>query len=268
VSLTLTQRWNRGRDSYRPAGEPIRTLEYEVAAVDEASAKAFVCTHHYSRAYPAARFRFGLFCRGELVGVAVGSQPMTDAVLTNVFAIPVLELTELGRFVLLDAVPANGETFFLGRCWELLRREGLAGVVSFSDPMPRRRLDGTLGVPGHVGLIYQAHNATFLGRATARTLRVLPDATVLSDRTLQKIRCGDRGWRYAVDQLVRHGAPDVYELRRWLPAALERTTRRLRHHGNYRYAWALTRSARRLLPRGLSYPKRIDPEQLPMPSVA
>ncbi len=36
--------------------------------------------------------------------------------------------TELGRFVLLDSVPANGESFFLGQCFTLLRREGLAGV--------------------------------------------------------------------------------------------------------------------------------------------
>ena len=55
------QRWREGRDSYRPAGETIRAAEYDVAPLEESPAKAFVIGQHYSRSYPAARFRFGLF---------------------------------------------------------------------------------------------------------------------------------------------------------------------------------------------------------------
>lgn len=69
---SVTQRWRDQRGSYRPAGEVIRPAEFEVAAIaDDATAKAFVTRHHYSRRYPAARFRFGLYRRSELVGVAV-----------------------------------------------------------------------------------------------------------------------------------------------------------------------------------------------------
>ncbi len=69
---------------------------------------------------------------------------------------------ELGRFVLLDSVPANGE--ILARAFECLRRKGLAGVVSFSDPVPRTKMDGTIIHRGHFGICYQATSATFLGR--------------------------------------------------------------------------------------------------------
>jgi hypothetical protein len=259
---TGNQRWRDRRDSYRPAGETIKPTEYEVAPIaDDGTAKAFVLGHHYSGSYPAARYRFGLYRRGErgeLVGVAVFSHPCSDRVLTNVFPGEALESAELGRFVLLDSVPGNGETWFLARCFEGLRREGLIGIVSFSDPVPRATSDGAVVFPGHIGTIYQAHNAIYLGRATPRTLRLLPDGTVLSDRAVQKIRAKERGWRYAVELLERHGAdaPDD-DLAGWLNLWSGRLTRRVRHPGNHKFAWSLHPTARRQLALSLPYPKKV-----------
>lgn len=206
--VDFSQRWRARRESYRPAGEVIATQDYNVALMPhDAEAKDFVVAHHYSGTYPAARWRAGLYRRGALVGVAVFSHPCSDAVLTSVFAGEATDSVELGRFVLLDEVPANGETWFLGRAFQLLRREGLRGVVSFADPLPRRAADGTVTTPGHVGTIYQAFNGVYLGRATPRTLHLLPDGSTFSDRAASKVRRGERGWRYAVAQLVAAGAP-------------------------------------------------------------
>lgn len=261
------QRWREGRDAYRRPDEPIRTLDYEVALIeDDTTARAFVEQHHYSRSYPAARVRVGLYRGPALVGVAVFSQPMNNAVITGLApGLSHRDGMELGRFVLLDDVPGNGETWFLARCFDLLRRRGdVAAVVSFSDPTPRAAADGRLVFPGHIGTIYQAHNAAYLGRSTARTLRLLPDGTVFSDRAAQKIRARERGWVYAVEQLVAHGAPaprDGEDLGAWLRAALARVTRTMRHPGNHRYAWALDRRLRRTFPRPnpTDYPKKGAP---------
>lgn len=252
------QRWLFRRDSYRPAGETIRPSEYDVEPLPELRAKDFVVTHHYSQTYPAARFRFGLYRRGELAGVAVFSHPCNERVL-SIFPGPARASVELGRFVLLDAVPGNGETWFLARCFEQLRAAGLTGVVSFSDPVPRSTLDGRTVFAGHLGTIYQAHNARYLGRGKARTLRLLPDGRVYSDRAISKVRALDRGWRYAAAQLEEAGAEplsgDPAEwLRRWLP----RLTRQLRHPGNHRYAWILQPKLRRALPAGRQYPKQLE----------
>jgi hypothetical protein len=230
--------------------------DYEAAPLDETAAKAFVLGHHYSGSYPAARFRFGLYRRGQLAGVAVFSHPCRDDVLTNVFPGEALESVDLGRFVLLDEVPGNGETWFLARCFEGLRREELRGVVSFSDPVPRANAEGVVVFPGHIGTIYQAHNGVYLGRSTPRTLRLLPSGHVFSARAQQKIRGRERGWEYAVAQLVRAGAPEPGDdLARWLKGALQAVTRPQRHHGCHRYAWALKRGAARHL-EGQAYPKR------------
>ena len=163
----------------------------------------------------------------------------------------------MGRFVLLDEVPGNGETWFLARCFEALRKR-VRGILSFSDPVERMRNDGTVVFPGHIGTIYQAHNARYLGRGKARTLRILPDARVFSERAISKIRKKERGWQHCVALLEDFGAPalSTEDSALWLKEALLKVTRKLRHPGNYKYAWGLDRQMRRALPSGAQYPKR------------
>jgi hypothetical protein len=265
VIATVAQRWRARRDSYRPAGEPIDTRRYEVAPIAaDGPAKAFVVATHYSASYPAARFRFGLYRRGgELVGVAVVSHPARESVLD---ALPGagLERAELGRLVLLDDVPANGETWFLGRCFELLRRAGLVGLVSHSDPAPRTTASNRVIFCGHLGVCYQAHNAVYAGRGTSRTLRLLPDGSVLSARAISKVRARERGWRYSAAILERFGASPLSladDAKAWLARWVPALTRPMRHPGNYRYLWAIDRRARRHLPASLPYPKVAAPVQ-------
>lgn len=257
------QRWRERRDSYRPPGEPINTLRYEVAEIagegSDTTARTFIERHHYSGAYVAARRRFGLYRAAQLVGVAVFSVPARNEVLTKVLPCEPLAALDLGRFVLLDDVPGNGETWFLGRAFELLRREGFFGVVSFADPYPRSRLDGTQVFPGHIGTIYQAHNAVYTGRGAPATLRLLPDGRVYSNVTQGKVRRRETGWQYGVEQLVAAGAERPRpgeDLRAWQNHWRPLVTRPMRHRGNHRYVWALARRDRRHLPESLPYPKQ------------
>ncbi len=256
----MNQRWREGRTCYRPPSELIKTSDYDVAPIlHDSEARSFVQMHHYSKSYPAARFRFGLYRRGVLSGVAVLSVPCRDEVLTNVFPVAASLSIELGRFVLLDSVPGNGESWFLGRCFEMLRSEGLAGVVSFSDPLPRRDVKGGIVHKGHIGTIYQAFNGCYLGRSTPRTIHLLPDGSVLSARTIQKIRAHERGWKYGVEILQHYGAPPLSgNASAWLAEWLPKLTRTVRHPGNHKYAWPLDRAVRRIMPHSLPYPK-LDP---------
>lgn len=257
----LVQRWRERRHTFRPAREVICTSDFEVARLDDdRTARAFVEAHHYSRSFPAARWRFGLYRRGELAGVAVFSVPMQDAVITTCLPGDARDSAELGRFVLLDDVAGNGETWFLARCFEELRRDGLVGVVSFSDPVPRTRADGHRVFVGHVGTIYQAFNGVYLGRARPSTLRLLPDGGVFSNRAQSKIRRHERGWRYAAAILERFGAAPLSaseDAAAWLERWRAQLTRTLRHGGNHKYVWAVDRRARRHLPDGRPYPKQV-----------
>lgn len=263
----VVQRWRGHRASYRPAREVIDTTRLEVAPIpDDRTARAFVELHHYEGTYPAARFRFGLFERAALVGVVVFSVPVRPEV-TGCLPGAREAHAELGRLVLLDRVAANAESWFIARCFEELRREGLVGVVSFSDPMRRTALDGSVTMPGHVGIVYQATNGLYLGRSRADTLRLLPDGSTFANRAAAKIRARDRGWRYAVERLVAHGAAPLgdEDPRAWLARELPRVTRRIAHPGKHKYAWTLRGRDRRHLERWLRTTRGV--ESLPYPKM-
>jgi hypothetical protein len=262
IPADTCQRWREGSSCFRPARELIDTSRLEVIEIDELTAKAFVRTHHYSRRFPAARFRFGLYDRGELAGVAVYSRPFTPAVITNAFPwlADVDEGAELGRFVLLDSIGANGETWFLARCLAALRGR-LRAFVSFSDPTARTADDGRQIFPGHIGTIYQASNANYAGTTEPATLRVLPDGTVFSNMSSGKIRRKLSGWRGAVAELERWGAgPLAQDATRedrisWLERWRGELTRPLRHRGLYRYTFTLDRRAPTTYGPARAYPK-------------
>lgn len=266
------QRWRLGRTTYRPAGEPIDPSAYTVELILEASAKAFVCQHHYSRSFPAARLRVGLFHRSgvhrsALVGVAVFSVPMAQTIIPKYTNLQPHTGIELGRFVLLDAVPANAESFFLARAFTLLHTtlSEVQAVLAYADPVPRTLADGTQLSPGHMGIIYQATNASYVGRSKPRTLILSPDRTVLSDRTLSKLRNEERGADGAYRQLRSYGCPPrrAFESgQAYLQRVLAPFTR-LRHPGNHAYLWALGGPAARRQIRhgfvpGRPYPKCVD----------
>jgi hypothetical protein len=263
VIVGFNQRWREKRGVYRPQGEPFDPSRFEVAGIaDDTTPRTFIETHHYSGSYPPAVHRFGLYRGPELVGVAVLSSPMNDAVYDP---FPRDLAAELGRLVLLDEVPANAESWFVARCFELAQREGVEGIVSYSDPEPRFNGDGKQTFKGHIGNVYQALNARYVGRSKARWLLRLPDGSTFSERVLSKIRAGDRGWKSGVAQLRRHGASEPQgDLREWLAAELPKVTQRVHHAGNHRYLFPLTKGTKRLL-KGLT--DRGELPELPYPKI-
>ncbi|MFG1857437.1 hypothetical protein ACGFJT_36770 [Actinomadura geliboluensis] len=247
------------------------SASFAAARVDEATARSFVLDRHYSGTYPAGRLQYGMYRVSgpapELVGVAVLSVPMNVKTLTGPFPrmTPYAESVELGRFVLADQVPGNGESWFIGRIAELAAADGVRGIVAFSDPFGRTRLDGSVVFPGHVGTIYQAANFGYFGRGTPRTLALLPDGSVLSARALSKVRRDEQGHQYVERQLVAHGAdprPDGMPGALWLPGALRQArVRPMRHGGNHRYCLAIGPRRRRIRPAlpPSPYPKHTTP---------
>lgn len=268
----VCQRWRDGRASYRDINdpEPFDRRRYTVDVIDERTARAFIRTHHYSRSYPAALFRIGLFgANAQLEGVAVFSVPMNQRVITAYTGVPADQGAELGRFSLLDRAPRNSETYFLGQAFKLLRRERPTwkSIVSYSDPVARHDAQGRVILPGHIGTIYQAHNGRYVGRSSARTLRLGPDGCVLSPRSLSKIRLSESGWEAAQRQIEslgapmrKHGEDGTTWLARALACGLFRT---LKHPGSHCYVWALGCSAARRkiekhFVQEMPYPKQPD----------
>lgn len=256
------QRWSEGRDVRRPAGEPINTREYDVAFIASNDvAVTFVRTHHYAGNASPAAHRFGLYHRGELAGVALFGPPASMNAHRAVFpTLTIKEAVTLGRVVLLDTVPGNGESWFGARCFELLRAAGVVAIESCADPEPRTDDLGVLRFRGHLGTIYCALNGRYIGRTNHSTLRLLPDGTCLSNRAVGKLVRGERGNGHPVAQLERFGATPLRsdeDPAAWLRTWRALLTRPMRHRGNHRYLWCLDRRRRRevLTAPALPYPK-------------
>ncbi len=236
----------------------------EAAPIDAHTARAFICTHHYSGSYPSVRCRVGIFEYGELVGVATFGVPAGPKVLEAWTGFSHDEAIELNRFVLLDRVGYNGESRALRLARGVLRDElpGLKAILAFSDPIARTTHEGTQVMPGHVGTIYQATNAAYMGRSSPRSLVLDAQGKTISPRLLQKIRQHQSGHAYATQRLLDAGAPPPLHgesPRAWLMRVLP-AFRKLRHPGNHAYVWSLQRGVRFRSVR--VYPKLRDPTQL------
>ena len=261
-----SQRWRERRALWARDLELIDPSAYRVEVIDHAVARAFIARHHYLPTYPAAQVAVGLFDRsGALEGVAVFAVPTTGAVISRHtgFDDPARGCV-LARLILTDAVPQNGESFFVARAFRHLRRErpGIEAVVSYSDPGA-----------GHIGRVYCALSAAHRAITRPRSVLRVGDITV-SGRTLSKIRLGEQGHAGAIDQLVALGVPRPAigeEPRHWL-WRLQRERHLVAHQqaGLFAYCFELTREARRrgrVLPR-LPYPKALPVQHPTLPLFA
>ncbi len=271
-----SQRWRSGRSTYRPPteSERIDPSEYEVVSLPERKeAYEFVRAHHYAHQVPPTRFSHGLLWNDLLVGVALYTVPQREAVLSSVFPGGSDEAIELGRFILYESVKRNAESWFLARSLELLKQEGMRGVVSFSDPTEWADAAGNIVKPGHVGTIYQATNAVYLGQTRHDRAWLMPDGTVFGARKISKIRAGEKGWDYAVTDLVGYGAKaplslrrgeaDVDELGPWVKKWLAKIGRRISTLGKHKYAFPLygEKERRRLRYQGETVNEPTFPEE-------
>tara|TARA_A100000172_G_scaffold54636_5_gene34802 strand:- start:2936 stop:3718 length:783 start_codon:yes stop_codon:yes gene_type:complete len=248
----------------------IDTSKYVVIPIDsDKVAKEFITEHHYSGSYPAARIRVGLWKLDgpELVGVAVfgvPAHPLTFA--RYVDGADQHEGVELNRLVILDEVASNAETWFLAQCFRVVeqRLPDVRFILSFSDPIPRERPDGSVFMPGHLGTIYQAHNGIYVGKSTSKITYIGPQGQTFYRRTLNKLRNGERGRFYVERQLVDIGAPlrePGEEAADWIDRVIDLgLLRKQSHPGNHAYVWALgnkrqKKQTTRRFKANLPYPK-------------
>ena len=252
-----SQRWRDRREKFIPGGAEFNPAIHSVDIIDCWSvAKPFVERHHYSGSFPASRLSAGLFRNGpggtsELVGVCTFAQPSNNrSVIKTANLRHHTHAVDLGRLVLLDDVGCNGETYLVSRALKLLRqsKSEVLSVISYADPVKRRVVGSGVIHGGHIGRIYQVMDALYLGRATPRTLDIMPNGLVFSARALSKLLNGETGSEYALRQIVAAGAspPKSGEApEEWIMDLRQKGFfTRIRHPGTHKYLFPLTRAAK------------------------
>lgn len=153
---------------------PTPTLHFSTAS--NAEIKPFVIQHHYSRRYPSGTdYAFKIEEKGRLVGACTfgtGSGNKYGVVALKAIPEP-SNYRELTRLVLLDEVPKNTESRFVGWClrWLAVNTE-LVAVVSFADPEE-----------GHAGIIYRAGNWILIGKPVAHCAKLYVEGKEVHPRT-------------------------------------------------------------------------------------
>ena len=269
--LKLCQRWRDHRASYRPEGEPIQVNRdgYFAEVIPKKVAKEFVNKHHYSGSCPPPRVTVGLFRDNDwglhdLVGVAAYTVPNNENVIPHWLNMDKTEGIDLGRFVLHETVPANGETWFLSQSFKLLEQElpELKAVMATSDPIVRFNAHGDVVMPGHVGTIYQAHNGRCIGRTSSKTKKMAPNGVIITDRTLCKLKNGERGNDYVKRMLNKYiGGKHADETWKQYVARAETSFTKVKHPGNHVYCWAIgdeKKRTRRTFKDALPFPKTVE----------
>lgn len=273
MQLDLTQRWNAGRIRWVADRAVIDPDRYRVGEIQGRDAGAFCAQWHYAgAALGATRLCVGLFeqlGRGaeDLVGICVFGMLMQPAAAARWCDQGAREVPELQRLALADRVPFNAESHFVARAIKLLRqRIGEArALISYADPVPRRDARGHLVKRGHLGVCYQALSMRYVGTSKPRTLILDARGRVMSERSLSKLRNGERGAAYAERQLVDAGAPlrrRDEDPRDYAARALrEGPFRQFKHAGNLVYTMSLRGHDRDTLARlapALPYLRKAD----------
>ena len=270
-----TQRWRDGSSRFVPPDAVFDPSGHGVEEIRREDAARLLAEHHYLSTCPVAVKAYGLYHKSgvspaTLVGCAVFGMPASQATVTVRTGLPADAGLELTRFVAIDSVAFNGESYFIARALKALAaaRPSLVAIIAHSDPTPRIDRNGRWSHRGHIGQIYQASNALYLGRARARWMHIAADGAVLPDRLFSKIRRGGIGADGAERRLVGMGAPErprYLDRTTWLAQALTcgAFTRAL-HPGVHAYVLPVGSQARRTLARTIEThpaPRALD---LPM----
>jgi hypothetical protein len=132
---------------------------YSIKRIRLKEAGEYIREHHYSHGHHnGASPCYGLFDDEMLIGVCMFATPCSENVRASVFGVEHKDaVVELHRLHILDVTPRNTETWYLSRCFRMLRqdRPQTKAVISFADP-----------TEGHEGTIYKALNGIYCGRSS------------------------------------------------------------------------------------------------------
>jgi len=142
--------------------------DMKIAPCGLAEIQDFVLMHHYSHSCPKGgivSYCFAARVEGQLVGAAVFGHKAGGADTGSIFKPPYNSKEfsrELIRLVMIDVMPFNSESRFIGLCLRKLQSNPtceLLGLLSYADPEHKNPLTGK----SHDGAIYRASNWDYTG---------------------------------------------------------------------------------------------------------
>lgn len=160
--------------------------DIQIKVIDSASAKKIVKLYHYSgKTTSNSQIHFGVFLNNSLQGALQFGPSIDKRRMAQNLGIGFNESLELNRMALSDKCPKNSESRALGICIRMLKKQypHLKVILSFADACQCGD-----------GIIYRASGFKLQSFKKNRSLLVLNDGSIVSDKTLNdSIINGRRG---------------------------------------------------------------------------
>lgn len=132
-------------------------MNYEVKRMGCLEGRSYIVENHYSRGCHGRPMCWGLYDKDDVVnGVIAFATPSSEYTRSFLFGPQYKDkVTELHRMHIRDNHEKNLNTWFIARALDGIKeyRPNIVAVLSFADPNE-----------GHLGTVYQASNAIYLGR--------------------------------------------------------------------------------------------------------
>jgi hypothetical protein len=131
-------------------------MNYQVKSIDYQDCKEWFLKKHYAKRIPSVSYCFGLFQEIELIGVCSIGKPASPFLCIGICGKEYSDYVyELNRLIVIDNLPKNSLSYFVGRVLRMLPNMIL---VSYADTKQN-----------HHGYIYQATNFLYTGATKERT---------------------------------------------------------------------------------------------------
>lgn len=210
----------------------------------------FIAKNHYTGSVRFARLTVGLFNEDEeLCGVIMYASPAQAATIPCYLGIEQKYGVELSRLILKEGLGRNSASWFISQANKFLKLEMpfIKGIVTYADPFTLTDCIGNVTKTGHLGHVYQATNATYLGKTTPKYILVDKSGVVFNQRGLSKITCPKQG--RGVERHVRKvlgiaRRKETVDVKVWLNDSITEaisngTLRKIKHPGLHVYGYDL-----------------------------
>lgn len=116
MEVDFTQRWRKRGAVFLQKQIFFNPRRHEVEKIPVKLAAAWIIKNRYHGSFPSATVCYGIFCKSELVGVAVFGTAQHKNTIPNAFGPPhAKDCVLLQRFALEDVLEFNAESYFGAR---------------------------------------------------------------------------------------------------------------------------------------------------------
>lgn len=165
--------------------QPAKVKDFQVHPVTKQEIQFFAEKWHYSKSAGSVLWAYGLYNQYKLLGIVAYNMPTREVCAFPFGEDYVDSVVHMGRLVCRDEAPRNSESKLIAQSLKLLKldKPNIRAVITYAA-----------GRQNHLGYVYQATNALYLGTANERSFYIDEKGNHRSTNKIYYAEALARGW--------------------------------------------------------------------------